>query len=422
MSALALSRAASGQRRARTSASRPRRRRSRSRSRSARCSARRSGSIRTGTSATTTTSTIPKPACRSRASSASSPIARRWNGSAASRASASIRTSAKTSPFGVEFADRVLPRRPRAALRAQLRSELLSLPVARERLVRHRRIRPRQAAMARPRSPRIRVERALRDRRQHRHPVPAVRSSSRSPTACAPAAPRSISSRWTRPQGHDAFLVDIPRFGAAIARLLSEPVQMPSAADSAAASRLRSRDPVLFSHEHATDCSHARRSIFPAPAVSSTRSIPPSASAKTIAITEALRNALCCLIRDRDVEAARLRVRARERPLRAARALSQRRARLQRRRDDLGPGPGHADPRPRRHVVRRRRLARHARDHAVRTRRAATTSRYRFEPRGTMNAGPGSAGSLIPPHEYHTIRNPSERRDRRDRCTSTAAR
>jgi predicted metal-dependent enzyme (double-stranded beta helix superfamily) len=34
--------------------------------------------------------------------------------------------------------------------------------------------------------------------------------------------------------------------------------------------------------------------------------------------------------------------------------------------------------------------------------------RFRFESRGTMNAGPGSAGSLIPPHEYHTIRNPSE--------------
>ena len=34
--------------------------------------------------------------------------------------------------------------------------------------------------------------------------------------------------------------------------------------------------------------------------------------------------------------------------------------------------------------------------------------RYRFEPRGTMNAGAGSAGSLIPPHEYHTIINPSD--------------
>jgi len=34
--------------------------------------------------------------------------------------------------------------------------------------------------------------------------------------------------------------------------------------------------------------------------------------------------------------------------------------------------------------------------------------RFRFESRGTMNAGPGSAGSLIPPHEFHTIRNPSE--------------
>lgn len=33
--------------------------------------------------------------------------------------------------------------------------------------------------------------------------------------------------------------------------------------------------------------------------------------------------------------------------------------------------------------------------------------RYRFEQRGTINAGQGSAGSLIPPHEYHTIANPS---------------
>lgn len=33
---------------------------------------------------------------------------------------------------------------------------------------------------------------------------------------------------------------------------------------------------------------------------------------------------------------------------------------------------------------------------------------YRFESRGTMLAGPGSAGSLIPPHEFHTIRNPSD--------------
>jgi len=32
--------------------------------------------------------------------------------------------------------------------------------------------------------------------------------------------------------------------------------------------------------------------------------------------------------------------------------------------------------------------------------------RFRLEPRTTMRAGIGSAGSLIPPHEYHTIRNP----------------
>ncbi|KAF1713330.1 cysteine dioxygenase [Pseudoxanthomonas sangjuensis] len=32
--------------------------------------------------------------------------------------------------------------------------------------------------------------------------------------------------------------------------------------------------------------------------------------------------------------------------------------------------------------------------------------RYRFVPAGAIEAGTGSAGSLIPPHEYHTIRNP----------------
>lgn len=34
---------------------------------------------------------------------------------------------------------------------------------------------------------------------------------------------------------------------------------------------------------------------------------------------------------------------------------------------------------------------------------------YRFEQRGTLDAGAGSAGSLIPPHEYHAIRNASDR-------------
>ena len=34
--------------------------------------------------------------------------------------------------------------------------------------------------------------------------------------------------------------------------------------------------------------------------------------------------------------------------------------------------------------------------------------RFHFRAAGGMNAGPGSAGSLIPPHEYHTIRNASD--------------
>lgn len=34
---------------------------------------------------------------------------------------------------------------------------------------------------------------------------------------------------------------------------------------------------------------------------------------------------------------------------------------------------------------------------------------FHFEQRGTLDAGPGSAGSLIPPHEYHAIRNASDK-------------
>ena len=34
--------------------------------------------------------------------------------------------------------------------------------------------------------------------------------------------------------------------------------------------------------------------------------------------------------------------------------------------------------------------------------------RCRFEARSNVHAGLGSAGSLIPPFEYHTIRNPAE--------------
>jgi predicted metal-dependent enzyme (double-stranded beta helix superfamily) len=35
-------------------------------------------------------------------------------------------------------------------------------------------------------------------------------------------------------------------------------------------------------------------------------------------------------------------------------------------------------------------------------------TRWRFTRMGDIEAGPGSAGSLIPPHEYHAIRNPSD--------------
>ena len=38
----------------------------------------------------------------------------------------------------------------------------------------------------------------------------------------------------------------------------------------------------------------------------------------------------------------------------------------------------------------------------------AGESRFRFRPVGSIQAGAGSAGSLIPPHEFHTIRNPAD--------------
>ena len=38
--------------------------------------------------------------------------------------------------------------------------------------------------------------------------------------------------------------------------------------------------------------------------------------------------------------------------------------------------------------------------------------RFRFRAAGGMHAGPGSAGSLIPPHEYHTHPQRQPRRHR----------
>ena len=80
--------------------------------------------------------------------------------------------------------------------------------------------------------------------------------------------------------------------------------------------------------------------------------------------------------------------------------------RLHRGRHDLGTGPGHADPRPLRPVVRRRRLAGPAGDHPVRADRRRAASATASPGSKPCVAGTGIAGSLIPPHEYHTIRNP----------------
>ncbi len=125
------------------------------------------------------------------------------------------------------------------------------------------------------------------------------------------------------------------------------------------------------------------------------------------AITEALRKTLCCLMREHDVAL----------PECCFERASDHYARRELyRSDDLGYsviamtwGPGQGTP-----------IHDHAGMWCVEGVWAGTLEitpyelieqrdgKYRFEPRGTMNAGPGSAGSLIPPHEYHTILNPSE--------------
>jgi len=125
------------------------------------------------------------------------------------------------------------------------------------------------------------------------------------------------------------------------------------------------------------------------------------------AVTEALRKSLCCIMRERDVMLPDC-VFERANDHYARRELY--------RSDDLGYsvvamtwGPGQGTP-----------IHDHEGMWCVEGVWAGTLEitpyelieerdgRYRFEPRGTMNAGPGSAGSLIPPHEYHTILNPSD--------------
>ena len=130
---------------------------------------------------------------------------------------------------------------------------------------------------------------------------------------------------------------------------------------------------------------------------------------RTVDIAEALvRKTLCELIQRSIGEAAELRVRTVVRPLLPARTLSQRRPRLQRHRDDLGSRQ-HADRRPRRHVWCVEGVWHGSLEITPYELVASDVARerYRFESRGIDERRTGPAGSLIPPHEYHTIRNPS---------------
>ena len=124
------------------------------------------------------------------------------------------------------------------------------------------------------------------------------------------------------------------------------------------------------------------------------------------AVTAALRTALCCLIRDRDVQL----------PDCVHEAISDHYARRELYRSPrhgysvvaMTWGPGQGTP---------------VHDHCglwcvegVWDGELEITQyellerdgeRFRFRAAGGMQAGPGSAGSLIPPHEYHPIRNTS---------------
>ena len=202
-------------------------------------------------------------------------------------------------------------------------------------------------------------------------------SRSRSPTACAPGGADASFLPLESPQGHDAFLVDIARFGPAVGDFLSRARSAPPRS----ATRLES------THERCRPARHR----FPRPRQADRRARRRDRAGRRARRHRApLRNALCELIRDHDVQLPDCVLRADQRPLRAPRALPQPDARLQRRRDDLGPGPGHAGARPLRPVVRRRRVGRRARDHAVRAARAATANASASAPPAASRPAPAA--------------------------------
>ena len=219
MIALALPAAASGHRRARTSTFPAARARCRSRSRSARCSAKRSAWIRTGTTATTTTTHYPEAGMRMarKLGVITYRSALEWDGRFGRVRLDSDRRDDED-PFGLEFeVESYLEGHARRFVRRFDPNCYLYLSRSMDwfDLAEYA---PDGDVDGRPGA-------ASASRRRWRsawRPTSCSRCSSRSrsPTACAPAAPTRFLP-LPSPQGHDAFLVDIARFGPAVGDFLA---------------------------------------------------------------------------------------------------------------------------------------------------------------------------------------------------------
>ena len=93
------------------------------------------------------------------------------------------------------------------------------------------------------------------------------------------------------------------------------------------------------------------------------------------------------------------------RHLRAAPAASRSARPLYRDRHDVGTGAGHRRSRSRRPVVRGRRRRWRDRGDAVSRAAGRRTAIFRVTPIGSLLAGTGSAGCLIPPTDHHVLAN-----------------
>ena len=225
---------------------------------------------------------------------------------------------------------------------------------------------------------RIRVAKCARDRRAHRHPVSRCSSRSRSPTACAPAAPTS------------EFVA---------AGLAAGPRCLPGRHRPVRPGHRRIPGAVVdYRHELSRTSAVATRCWR--------SSMPPMPRATTRPLTHSLRDGLCRLIRERAVSLPDCVFEPVEGHYARRELYRQPRARHQRRRDDLG-----ARAKARRSTTTAACGASKASGTAS-SRSPATSSRKKTASAAASAstrpciAGTGSAGSLMPPHEYHTIRNP----------------